>query len=235
MDVNKTRINNKGFTLVEIVVVVVILVVLATMLIPTLSKYFYKSYKEKVMEQMDDILKSSQAKLYDLYAQGSHNNEYSNVIEGNSTASGEYKDSDIKKLDFSKEVLSMVNMNIREDSPSVVIIGVGRYDIYADPNSLYYDPEKAYTVYSLVYQPNFNGKVFFYNDYNEKNNYLKNNIVQGEVKPDGITKIKTNILKSDDGDDIYIQYYYIKSGKGNDRTVDQIWSHINSQVRTYNK
>ena len=235
MDENKTRLDNKGFTLVEIVVVVVILVVLATMLIPTLSKYFYKSYKEKVMEQMDDILKSAQAKLYDLYAQGSHNNQYSNVINGNSTVSGDYKHSDIKTLDFSKEVLSMVNMNIREDSPSVVIIGVGRYDIYADPNSEYYEPEKAYTVYSLIYQPNFNGKVFFYNDYNEKNDYLKNNIIQGEVKADGVTKLKTYVLKPDEGDDIYIQYYYIKSGKGNNQSVDNILKYIDNQVKTYNK
>ena len=168
------KVNNKGFTLVEVLVVVVILVVLAGILIPTFSKFINdKNFSENVEEEADDVLKSAQAAFYDLYAEGSHGDTYDCIISGeNQTDKNDpkkfpttyrietdnpSKDCDIHWNPIAADILSSVGLNIRDNYPNCVFVCTGRYDIYADPLNEkvkdYYDPIKAYTVYAVGYQP----------------------------------------------------------------------------------
>ena len=242
----KKHLNNFGFTLVEIVVVVVIIVILATITIPALTKYFTKSREEKVKEAIEELMDSCQVSFYDLYASNSHSIDDNCVISGVEDSNKDPKsfpknywitevevgDCDIHWNPIAASILKKCNLNIKEDTPCVVIVGLGRYDIYADPSSELYEPTKAYTVYSMIYQPFFNGKVYFYSD--GKNTYYNPNKILKKDVNIGNKTIKTNYITID-SEEIYIQYYGIKLGKGNNTKWDDIWNHLKNQANTYNK
>lgn len=58
---------NRGFTLVELIVVLVILVILAAILVPALLGYIDKAKKEKILLEAKDVWTASQAALAECY------------------------------------------------------------------------------------------------------------------------------------------------------------------------
>lgn len=228
-------LNDNGFTLVELVIVVVILVILATLIVPTFTKYFNKYFDEKTAEKAKSVLDSSQVIINELYANGTHNLTDNNTsavcfIEGTEDTggnasvnpktfkiSGDSKDCDIHNNPISKKILELCNINIRSNSPCIVLVGTGRYDIYADPTNPLYDPVKAYTVYVVIYQEVFEGKCTYVS---------KDEVFPG--KP--YTKKKYNgkdvNYMNVDNDDIYLQFYALKTGKDNNTWMKDIWKYI---------
>ncbi len=62
--------NNKGFTLVELIVVLVILAILAAILVPALLGYIDKAKEGQYMEEAHSILTAVQAYETEQYAKG---------------------------------------------------------------------------------------------------------------------------------------------------------------------
>ena len=62
--------NNKGFTLVELIVVLVILAILAAILVPALLGYIDKARQGQYAEEAHSILTAVQAKATEDYAKG---------------------------------------------------------------------------------------------------------------------------------------------------------------------
>lgn len=65
--------NNKGFTLVELIVVLVILAILAAILVPALLGYIDKARSSQYLEEAHSIYTAAQAYETELYAKGEAN------------------------------------------------------------------------------------------------------------------------------------------------------------------
>ncbi len=70
--------NEKGFTLVELIVVLVILAILAALLIPALTGYIDKANREKVVAETRTVTMAAQTIVSEAYGQGKLKNEDGN-------------------------------------------------------------------------------------------------------------------------------------------------------------
>lgn len=66
------KLNKKGFTLVEIVIVIVIIAILAAMLIPALTKWIDKSRQKTFLNNCDTIKTAVATAMSEAYANNSH-------------------------------------------------------------------------------------------------------------------------------------------------------------------
>lgn len=73
----RAKMNNKGFTLVELIVVLVILAILAAVLVPTLLGYIDRAKSEKDYSTAQSIRVATQSIVAELYAQ-----EDDGILEG---------------------------------------------------------------------------------------------------------------------------------------------------------
>ena len=106
---NGIRNNNKGFTLVEMIIVLVILAILAAILIPTLLGYIDESKEKQYLLNAKNCLNAAQAELTKLYAaKDKIPDEGYDVITGKkSTAKN--GDTDLTGTDFAKRVLELAD------------------------------------------------------------------------------------------------------------------------------
>lgn len=240
---NKIRKDNNGFTLVEIVVVVVILVVLISIMIPTFSKYFSNDYQQKLRDEAQSVLDSAQVKFYDLYAENSHGSTNDGIISGDNDlgsdakkypktyrikqdANNIAKDCDFHWNPLASEILQLAGLDIKSNYPSIVFVVTGRYDVYADPNSKLYDPEKAYTVYLVGYQPYDNGD-FVFLGCNGKQSNIRDELIYKKKDPIYTDRTKQSFMDIG-GEEIRVQYYMLKGSRRNDYFIDKIWTQVNN-------
>ena len=66
----KKRNNNKGFTLVELIVVIVILAILAAILVPQLLGYIDRAKRSQHILTAKNCMNAMQSKLVEIYAEG---------------------------------------------------------------------------------------------------------------------------------------------------------------------
>lgn len=69
---NKKNTNNKGFTLVELIVVLVILAILAAILVPALLGYIDRAREKQYVLNAKSALTAAQAELSSLYGEGKY-------------------------------------------------------------------------------------------------------------------------------------------------------------------
>ncbi|MBQ6026368.1 MAG: hypothetical protein IJL20_12235 [Lachnospiraceae bacterium] len=227
--------DNKGFTLVELAAIVMILVILATISIPTFSKILSNTTDERNQEMAQDIMDHAQVLLYEKYANSEISDDRKCIIAGSNGVDYNYTDTDKNDCDvhnkqFSKDFLSDLDSINNQSLGSVVMIACGRCDLYNDPQSELYDPIKAYTVYMSIYQPYPNSRIcFLTNDGNadskspvgsNKNKWIYFNIGGQNVKK------KVDFITIDN-ETIYIQFYAIKNGIKNDKTLNNMWGILN--------
>lgn len=67
---NRSKTNEKGFTLVEMIVVMVILAILAAIIAPAMLGYIDKAKEKQVILDAKSVLTAAQVEFADLYAKG---------------------------------------------------------------------------------------------------------------------------------------------------------------------
>ena len=179
---NKSK--NKGFTLVELIVVLVILAILAAILVPALLGYIDRAKEKQDLLNAKNCLTAIQAGLTEEYAlnsatlkRGGTGKEYliipakggGGAVNGkgdvNATSYWEENKNEYHPNAFADKVLETVdkkdsksNKNNNED-PVVVIFGVGS-NVSGSKCSLH----ENYTVYFLMYQQTIDSTPLFYYD-----------------------------------------------------------------------
>ncbi|MCR4901814.1 MAG: type II secretion system GspH family protein [Butyrivibrio sp.] len=135
---------NKGFTLVELIVVLVILAILMAVLIPALLGWIDKARDQQDRVQAENYRKAAQAVLTELYGSGElPNYEHRNYQVTNSNTSA-YS----WKNDYRFTMLEeYVDEDLSRSGPYILMFRVGRYPVYGES-----DAHKAYTCYGVVYQ-----------------------------------------------------------------------------------
>ena len=129
--------NNKGFTLVELIVVLVILAILAAILVPALLGYIDRAREKQIVLNAKSYLTAAQAEMSSLYGEGLK----PEVIEDRATT-----------------------VQDTADVENVKSVVVGCAVAYAD-NQSKADRHKAYTITYVKYTETLNGedKTIYFN------------------------------------------------------------------------
>lgn len=92
--------NQKGFTLVELIVVLVILAILAAMLVPALTGYIDKANNEKIIAATRQVVMAAQTEISEAYASKTltNNNKITIASQGSDEANTEVTGASIVKL-----------------------------------------------------------------------------------------------------------------------------------------
>ena len=217
------KINNKGFTLVELIVVLVILAILAAILVPALLGYIDEAKLAQHKLNVKNVWTSAQTELVKLYAK----NEYCKVDNDKQCVINR-KDSSTKwtAKDFWNSHINIdesdVAKNIMEKCPDpcMVMIGLGSAKEYYNN-----DKKKAYTVYVICYQFEKDTQPFIW--YNGEDISTDYPLVDFDT---------TNLKIKRNGEEIKLQFYCVKRytySNNTKKNMSDIWD--NYIIPYYNK
>ncbi len=159
--------NNKGFTLVELIVILVILAILSAILIPALSGYITEARAKKYLPNAKSCMDAAQAMFSKQYALNDNNISPNDpVVPGaceasSATDQNKNLDQDITNTDFAKEVLRLAGMP--DGSPYMFMVAVGSNSTLGAPaNSYSVSETDKYTVYYAFYMETATSKPWYY-------------------------------------------------------------------------
>lgn len=136
----KLRKDNKGFTLVEMIVVLVILAILAAILIPALLGYIDEAKQKQYVLNGKSAYTASQAVMSDLYAK---------------TKTGFSLETELNKEDIKQRILDMADIN------ACTVLEIGCKDAYTSGSGS--KQHGAFTITYVHYQED-NTDIYFYNN-----------------------------------------------------------------------
>ena len=137
----KALSKNKGFTLVELIVVLVILAILAAILVPTLLGYIDKARSEKDFATAQSIRVATQAIIDELYGKGDDTVDSSDIIGKDAENEiyalvGADKGSDNKyKIDGQEVKIAAMKTSSNQLTDIIVTIGGKNYKYTSSSNT----------------------------------------------------------------------------------------------------
>jgi prepilin-type N-terminal cleavage/methylation domain-containing protein len=162
---------NKGFTLVELIVVLVILAILSAILIPTLLGYIEQAKSKKVFLNAQACLDAARGAFIELYGKNGDVPEATPVVSGARKQSGGptydgdqkgNKDQDITNTEFAQNILKMAGMTGAQQ-PYLFMVAVGSNAKYrSDANYTRSTAQQKYTIYYGVYIEKKGQKPWYY-------------------------------------------------------------------------
>ena len=154
---------NKGFTLVELIIVLVILAILAAILTPTLLGYIDEARTKRYLSNAKACLDAAQAAFVEQYGRNGDIAPGTPVVSDariKATARGN-NDQDISNTDFAKNVLNYAGVK-----PYFFMVAVGS-NSKDNPNKVSYTESTLhdkYTIYYGIYVETKGAKpLYFYN------------------------------------------------------------------------
>ena len=158
------NLTNKGFTLVELIVVLVILAILAAILVPTLLGYIDEARIKRYLPNAKACMDAAQAAFVEQYAKNGDIEIDIPVVTGGdaSTARGN-DDQDITKTEFAQNILKYAGMT-GDQEPLFFMVAVGSNAANDHSKKYTVSDYDKYTVYYGVYVEEEGAKpLYFYN------------------------------------------------------------------------
>ncbi|MBR5177856.1 MAG: prepilin-type N-terminal cleavage/methylation domain-containing protein [Lachnospiraceae bacterium] len=215
---------NKGFTMVEIVLVLVVLAILAAIIIPVTLSIVDSSRQAQIAIDAKDIWQSVQTSLNEQMATDKHYlRDTDNNNKRGAPMNEKEMDSDWTKIkakfedttfafDFSTYELSqrILKKIENEDSYQFIYFVCGRfYDYYLSENEM----DKAYTSYMVIYKYFDDDKTYYYNGSDISNEWAF-------LSPASLNALSTSsdLRMNIGGKSIKVQLYSIKKLKKDGKT-----------------
>ena len=210
-----SKMNNKGFTLVELIVVLVILAILAALLVPALLGYIDRARKQQYILNAKNLMTATQAELVELYAKSGGNPAVDkSIIQGYNYFGTKNGDCDIINSDFAKKVLETADLT-GENEPYCYMFAVGsNYKTTAKVTN--YD---KYTVYYALYIEKEGAKALYYynGDWSDANPRKHNS-------SDIFTEY--NVVNVGSWKGKKVQYYLITNHSGKNFKTADFWDWV---------
>ncbi len=196
--------DDRGFTLVELIVVLVILAVLAAVLIPALLGYIDRAKVSQDVISAKNCMTATQAELSALYATSGDTSGNHSILEDTPGFGNGNNDVQAAGSEFAKKVFKTADEN-----PYLYVIGVGNYDKYIADK-----PHYPYTVYLAMYQKTADSQLLIYDGTNWTTTYPKNSAYD-----------KNNVLKKNG---VKLQLYILANagGRGAGSGSMSIWDYM---------
>ena len=201
--------NNKGFSLVELIVILVVLAVLAGILVPALLGYIDRAKTEEDMLNAKNCMTAAQGELVAMYGSTKPAGT-NNILFDTKSANNNNSDVEAAKSEFAKKVFTTA-----DDHPYLFIIGMGNYNKYKESN-----PHYPYTVYLGMYQRTKDSRPLFFDGTNWDTLYPKD---QGAY--DGGNVLQVNKVK--------LQMYILADAGGRKATDNDIWNYMREQIKKF--
>ena len=215
---------NKGFTLVELIVVLVILAILAAILVPTLIGYIREAKVKRYLPNAQACREAAQAAFVEQYALNGDVPAGTPVVSGAGETSPENNsnndDQDVSNTDFAKGIIKTAGVN---PEPYLFMVAVGS-NAGKIGNEAYTpaDVSEKYTIYYCVYMERKDTLPLYY--YNNEWS-TRNPRQSGKTELfDNKNVIKTGPLKGK-----RIQYYVI-SNKTGKSVKGSLWDWLKKNV-----
>ena len=150
--------SNKGFTLVELIVVLVILAVLAAILTPALLGYIDEARSKKYLANAKTLTDAAQAMFTYQYAQNDKVPLGTPVVTGSGRTNNN-GDTDVTDTEFAREILKLAGLP--DGSPYCFMVAVGSNLKGSNPVVSEID---KYTIYYAFYIESENAKPWYFYD-----------------------------------------------------------------------
>ena len=206
---------NRGFTLVELIVVLVILAILAAILVPALLGYIDKAKEKQDIYAAKACLDAAQAALAEEYGKGNGVKNY-NVV-GATVTTGGNKDVRAEGTDVAKAVKELT-----DEDPYIFMVAMGNC------NKSVTSKHDMYTVYYACYVKEKDSRPYYYynGSWTVTNPTYKNN--------SSIIDRKTNKVQYVDRE-LYLQYYVLCNkdnlDTGGDYKEGNFWYYLKEKLQ----
>ncbi len=211
------KASDKGFTLVELLVILIILAILSALLVPTLMGYIDEARAKKYLPNAKTALEAAQSMFSRQYGLNDHPTAGDTVVpDPLDTSTSGNKDQDITNTQFAADVLKLAGLP--DESPYLFMVGVGSIQEANGSQRLGHTvtEQDKYTIYYAVYIESEGSKAWYYynGSWTTKNPRYKNTNFAFD---------SNNVVLSGKDKGVKIQYYLISNHNpdvmGKDKSV----------------